>query len=469
MKKYNLIPLAELDNFTQKEIVSFYSKYVNPGIATFLKVLGFDEDKITSAEGMYIYTEGGKKILDFSGGLSVLNHGHNHPRIMEARRRFNEEKRLEICKAFISQYQSVLASNLAQIFPGDLQYSFFCNSGAEANEGALKIALLFHRPKRDKIIYTDLGYHGKTFATMSVSGMVSRPYKELFKGLDGCLEVPYGDIDAVKHMIAKRSFTGSNDIACMILEPIKADLVVTPPKGYLQELSAVCNAHRIVLIADEIFTGFGRTGKMFGFEHEGIVPDIVTFSKSLGGGKASIAGYIVKSQIFKQTYGSLKGCTIHTTTFGGLGEECYTAIEALNVINDEGLIDNARVQGEYLLERMIYLKDKYPQYIKDARGIGLLCILELRNISEVFEKGVLGTIPHINDFLLGLIPAAIVSELFKRHNILIYTGGREDNLFINPALIITKQEIDTFIDSLDKVLSGNLLRLIMELANNFIF
>lgn len=469
MKKYNLIQLAEVDNLTQKEIVSLYSKYVNPGIVTFLKVLGFDEYKISKAEGMYIYTEEGKKILDLSGGLSVLNHGHNHPRIMEARRRFNEHKRLEICKAFISQYQSVLASNLAQIFPGDLEYSFFCNSGAEANEGALKIALLFHRPKRDKIIYTDLGYHGKTFATMSVSGKVSRPYKELFKGLDGCLEVPYGDINAVKHLIAKRIFAGSNDIACMILEPIKADLVVTPPKGYLQELSAVCNAHRIVLIADEIFTGFGRTGKMFGFEHEGIVPDIVTFSKSLGGGKASIAGYIVKSQIFKQTYGSLKGCTIHTTTFGGLGEECYTAIEALNVINDEGLIDNARVQGEYLLERMIYLKDKYPQYIKDARGIGLLCILELRNISEVFEKGVLKTIPHINDFLLGLIPAAIVSELFKRHNILIYTGGREDNLFINPALIITKQEIDTFIDSLDKVLSGNILRLIMELANNFVF
>lgn len=469
MRKYNLISLAEVDTFTQKEIVGLYSKYVNPGIATFLKVLGFDDYKIFRAEGMYIYTEEGKKILDLSGGLSVLNHGHNHPRIMEARRRFNEYKRLEICKAFISQYQSILARNLAEIFPGDLQYSFFCNSGAEANEGALKIALLYHRPARDKIIYTDLGYHGKTFATMSVSGMVSRPYKELFRGLDGCIEVPYGDSSAVKQLIAKRSSAGPHDIACMILEPIKADLVMTPPKGYLQELSALCNAHNIILIADEVFTGFGRTGKMFGFEHEGIIPDIVTFSKSLGGGKASIAGYIVKPHIFKKTYGSLRGCTIHTTTFGGLGEECFTAIEALNVINDEGLIDNAKVQGEYLLERMSYLKDKYPQYIRDVRGIGLLCIFELRTTSEVFGKGVLKTIPHIDDFLLGLLPAAIVSELFKRHNILIYTGGREDNLFINPPLIITKQEIDSFIDSLDKVLSGNMLRLITKLVNNLVF
>lgn len=469
MKEYNLIQLLEVDTFTQKEIVGLYSKYINPGIAIFLKILGFDKYKIMKAEGMYLYTECGKKILDLSGGLSVLNHGHNHPRIMEARKRFNEDKRLEICKAFISSYQSVLAKNLAEIFPATLQYSFFCNSGAEANEGALKIALLFHKPKRDKIIYTDLGYHGKTFATMSVSGLVSRPYKELFKTLDGCIELPYGDIGAVKDLIAKRTASGSCDIACMILEPIKADLVLMPPKGYLQELESLCNAQNIILIADEIFTGFGRTGKMFGFEHGGIIPDIVTFSKSLGGGKASIAGYIVKSHIFKKTYGSLKGCTIHTTTFGGLGEECATAIEALNIINDEDLIGNARVQGEYLLARMKELKNKYPQYIKDVRGIGLLCIFELRNSNEVFGDKFLKAIPQINDLFLGLIPAAIISELFKRHNILIYTGGREDNLFINPALIIKKEDIDIFIDSLDNVLNGNILRLIMELANNFIF
>ncbi|MDD5560787.1 MAG: aminotransferase class III-fold pyridoxal phosphate-dependent enzyme [Candidatus Omnitrophica bacterium] len=469
MKKYNLMQLSEAELLSQKELVRLYAKHINPGIGIFLRVLGFDEYKIVKAEGMYIYTECGKKILDFSGGMSVLNHGHNHPRILEARRRFNQNKRLEICKAFISGYQSVLAKNLAEIFPGDLQYSFFCNSGAEANEGALKIALLFHRPHRDKIIYTDIGYHGKTFAAMSVSGLISRPYKELFKSMDGCLEVPYGDIGALRRLIRDRESSGQNDIACMILEPIKGDLVITPPKGYLQELSTLCEKNGIILIADEIFTGFGKTGKMFGFEHEGIVPDIVTFSKSLGGGKASIAGYIVKPRIFEKTYGSLKNCTIHTTTFGGMGEECASAIEALNIINDEDLVENARLQGEYLLAKMKTLKAKYPRYIREVRGIGLLCIFELYNTSEVFGKGFFKNIPHIDDFLLGLIPAAIVSELFKKHNILLYTGGREDNLFISPALIITPEEIDIFIEALDKVLNGNMLRLIMELANNLIF
>jgi putrescine aminotransferase len=469
MKKYNLVSISDLNNIPQKDIVQYYEDYINPGIATFLKVLGFDRYKIVRAEGMYLYTECGRKILDFSGGLGVLNHGHNHPRILEARRKFNENKRLEICKAFISQYQSVLAKNLAEIFPGDLQYSFFCNSGAEANEGALKIALLYQRPyKKDKIIYTDLGYHGKTFGTISVSGSSSKPDKELFKVLDGCFEVRYGDIDAVSNLIRQRVVGNSNDIAAMILEAIEGNIVIIPPKGYLKELSALCEENNIILIIDEVFTGFGRTGKMFAFEHEGVVPDIVTFSKSLGGGKASIAGYIVKSHIFKKTYGSLKRCTLHTTTFGGLGEECATAIEALNVINDENLIENAKEQGEYLLSRMEYLKHKYPRYIKDARGIGLLCIFELYKSSQIFDLKFLNRFPYIDDFLIGLFPAVLVSELFEKYNILIYTGGKEDYLFVNPSLIVKKEEIDRFIDALDRVLSDNIIKLAGKLVSNYL-
>lgn len=471
MKKYNLIRLSEVDNLPQKNILQYYRDYINPGIATFIRILGLDKYKITRSEGMYLYTECGRKIMDFSAGMSVLNHGHNHSRIMEARRKFNENKRLEICKAFVSQYQSVLAKNLAEIFPGDLKYSFFCNSGAEANEGALKIALLYQgqgTPK-NKIVYTDLGYHGKTFGTMSVSGSASKPYRELFKNLDGCLEVPFGKIDAFNNLIKERTSTdGSNDIAIVILEAIIGDMVIIPPEGYLRELHALCKKHNIIMIVDEVFTGFGRTGKMFSFEHEDVVPDIVTFSKSFGGGKASIAGYIVKPYIFHKTYEPLSRCTIHTTTFGGLGEECATAIEAVNIINDENLIENARVQGEYLLFRLKHLKDKYPKYIKDARGIGLLCNLELHKASEVFLAKLLKNFPQTDNLLLGLLPAMIVSQLFKKHNILIYTGGRMDNLLINPSLIVKKEEIDIFIDALENVLEGNLCKLAIQFAENYI-
>ncbi|MBM4388539.1 MAG: aminotransferase class III-fold pyridoxal phosphate-dependent enzyme, partial [Deltaproteobacteria bacterium] len=192
----------------------------------------------------------------------------------------------------------------------------------------------------------------------------------------------------------------------------------------------------------------------------------VTFSKTLGGGKASISGYIVRPYVFEKTYGSLANALVHSTTYSGMGEECYTAIEALNILVDEGFLEKARSLGEYLLSGMTELKAKHSGIIRDARGLGLLCIFELHPVSGVIGKNLLKKIPDVDRLLLGLIPAAIVSELFKKHDILKNTGGREDNLFVNPALIVTKEEIDRFIDSLDKVLSGNLYALIVKLASN---
>ncbi len=205
---------------------------------------------------------------------------------------------------------------------------------------------------------------------------------------------------------------------------------------------------------------------MFSFEHWNIVPDIVTFSKSLGGGKASIAGYITKPNIFKKAYGSLGTCPIHTTTFGGLGEECATAIEALNIINDEALVENSKAQGEYLYSQMHALKNKYPQYIKDVRGIGLLASFELRNSSEVFGTKFLKKFSTIDEMMVGLFPAVIVSEPFKKYHIFLYVGGREDYLSVNPALIVCKEEIDYFIKSLDAVLQQNILSLALKLVRN---
>lgn len=464
MKKYNLTELSKINSLTQASIVRYYRDYINPGIAFCLKILGFDEHKIVKAEGMYMYTESGRKILDFLGGMSVLGLGHNHPRILQARRIFNENKLLEICKAFIPQHQSVLARNLSEVFPGSLKFSFFCNSGAEANEGALKIALFYQRLYgKDKIVYTDLGYHGKTFGTMSVSGPFSSPHNCLFKKINGCIQVPFGDIQAFRRLINERE---SNDLAVIILEAIKADLALMPPKGYLKELYSLCKKNNIIMIIDEVFTGFGRTGKMFSFEHSGIIPDIVTFSKALGGGKASIAGYIVKPNIFKKTYQPLKYCTIHTTTFGGLGEECATAIEALNVINDEGLVENAKIQGEYLFSQMKFLQSKYPQYIKNVRCIGLLGVFQFKSSSEIFGASFSSKIANIDKWFKGLFPAVIASELLKRHNILIYTGAREDYLPVNPSLIVTKKEIDCFIGAFEDILSRNIFNLAAKLAAN---
>ncbi len=463
-----LITLDEAYELPQEQAVDLYGRYVSSSIALFLRILGFDKVRVQSAEGMYLHTAGGRKILDFSGGMNVLNHGHNHPRIIAARRRFGERKELEICKAFVPHYQGVLAHNLAQLLPDDLERSFFCSSGAEANEGALKIATLYQGPRRQKILYTDMGYHGKTFGTMSVSGPASSPYSEIFKGLDGCVMVPWGNLEATRAAIDACSSGRRNDFACMILEPIKGDLVLRPPEGYLEGLAALLRERDILMIFDEVFTGFGRTGRWFGFEHYDVVPDVVTFSKSVGGGKASLAGYTVRDHIFRKTYGRPTSATVHSTTYGGMGEECATAIEAICTMHEEGLVGRAAGLGAYMLQRMEHLAERHPEYVKEARAIGLLGIFELRRSAELFKIKPVNSFIPVDDLLEGLLQGAISSELLKKHDVLHYTGGREDNIFCNPSLIVTEAEIDRFMDALDEVMSGNLIRIGMSLIANLV-
>lgn len=463
-----LITLGEAEGLGQREVVKLYRRHVNPGIATFMALLGFDKLDVVRAEGLWLYTSDGRRILDFSGGMNVLNHGHNHPRILDVRRRFAQKRRLEVCKAVISRYEAVLAHNMAAILGHDFRYSFFCTSGAEANEGAMKLALVYWWPMRSKIIYTDLGYHGKTFGTMSVSGPASKPYKEYFKRLDGCIEVPYGDLRALENALAQHSRCGRCDVAAMILEPIKGDLAVLPPPGYLEGLVGICHKYGVLVIFDEIFTCFGRTGKWFAFQHYNVFPDIVTYSKSLGGGKAAIAGYTAREHVFKKAYGPLSRCTIHTSTFSSMGEACATAIEALNVIAEEGLLEAATEKGKVLRERMEALVARYPHYLSEARSIGLLGVLSMRKAAEVLGLERLRRFAPIDDWLEGLLPAVVTAKLLKEHDILIYTGGREDNLFINPALVVTEEEMSLFFERLEHVLQQDLVREATLLLENLL-
>lgn len=456
-----LIKLEEIDSISIHTVKEYYLNHVNTGIPKILSMLCFDKLEVAYAEGIYIYTKDGQKIHDFTGGFSVLNLGHNHPRILKARQAFNEKKSMEIWKTFLSPYLAVLSKNLAAISPGDLNYAFFCNSGAEANEGALKLAEKYQSAEKKKIIYTDISFHGKTHATMSVSG--SETSRKHFKLLDDCVSIPYGDDDAFEHLIksCSKGRSGGNDIIAIIVEAIHGEGVIIPPKGYLKRIRKLCDEHNILMIIDEIFCGLGRTGKMFSFEYEEIIPDIFTIAKSLGGGKASIGAYITKDHIYKAAYGSLKDSMIHTTTFNGLGEECYTAIEAVNILVEEGLVENSAKMGDYFLSRLNTLKHKHHDIIKDARGTGLLLCVELRQpASEIVNS--LGDISSFaNQFMDGFLSGIVLSLLMHKHNILVFPGPNDkSSLMIIPPLIVEKEHVDYFIDSLDDLLSMGILNMV---------
>jgi putrescine aminotransferase len=459
--KQKLWTVDDAKKLTPKETLDLFKKHINPNLGTLLAMLGFAGTIPVRAKGTKLYLKDGTEILDMSGHLGVMNVGHNHPRILKARQEWANEEQLEFWKFHPSPYQAVLCQNLAQIFPDDLEVVFFTNSGAEANEGAMKLAEKYAGSNRDLIVYTDISFHGKTHATLSVSGSESHQNKH-FKLLPGCIEIPYGDADALERVISKnKGAIGKSKVGTFIVEAVRTEGVVIPPDGYFKRVRKICDKYDVILIMDEVYSGFGRTGKMFAFQHHNITPDICSFSKAFGGGKATFAAYITRPRIYNKAYGKMSDATLHSSTYNGYGEEIISAIEALNIMHDEKLVENSRVQGEYFLERLKKLQQKHP-IIQYVNGIGLLLCIRLENTAYKFAK----LIPGIPEELFAkLTTGGIITELYERHHILIQTPPHDSNqLLISPPLIISKGEIDYFITALDDVLHMN----IVEIATKYI-
>jgi len=452
--------LEEVEGLSAKEKIKLTAQFVNPGMVKIFKMLGFEKLWASSAEGMYITLSDGRKILDMTGGNCVLGLGHNHPRILAARIRFAQEKRLEICKSFISPYVAVLAANMAEILPQDLDYSFFCGSGAEAVEGALKLAQKHHGRERLGIVYTDKSFHGKSHAAMSVSSLDDS--RENFQLLDKCYKVAYGDAQSLEELFISRCKEGANkpDICAFILEAIHGTHLVFPPQGYLRRVRDLCDKYDVLMVVDEIYTGFGRTGYWFAFESEGVVPDIVCYSKTLGGGKASIGGYTARRKVFLKAYGKPEDSMMHSSTFSGMSEECATAIEAINIIKDEDLVRRSMELGGYLGRRCGELKDNHPKVIKDVRGRGLLWGIEVTPLFDKVNPVFKNILPEDTQLLPKLTGAIVLSELLHTYGILAYLGFTRRNLIVlSPSLLVNRGEIDKTIDSLDKIFSEGLFNL----------
>lgn len=459
----------DIKNITPEQAARLTAEYVNPGMVELFKILGFDKFWGAHAEGVYITLPDGRKILDMTGGSCVLGLGHNHPRILDIRIKMAKEKRLELCKAWLSPYMAALAANMASILPGDLQYSFFCNSGAEAIEGALKLAQKHHGINRKGIVYTDHSFHGKTHAAMSVSSL-EEPRK-YFQLLPECYQVPYGNAEALEQFLSSRNQgdVGKTDICAFIVEAIHGTRLIFPPDGYLKQVRKICDKYDVLLILDEIYTGFGRTGYWFAFEKEDITPDIVCYSKSFGGGKASIAGYTARKPVFLKAYGNRDDAMIHSSTFSGMSEECATALEALNVFREEKLMERARETGKVFGEELMRLKAKHSRLIKDVRGQGLLWGVELNPPLEQVGPLIAKLFPGKAEMLPALAGAIVLSELLHRHNVLAYLGFTRRNLIVfSPPLLIEEEDCRNAINALDAVLAYGWLKLSSDFMANYV-
>jgi len=394
---------------TAEEIFEESSKYI---MNTYKRMPLF----IVKGRGNRIYDNEGKEYLDFVCGLAVNNLGHCNPRVTVAFQK-QAQRLVHTSNLFYTEPQVKLAKLLVE--NSFAHKVFLCNSGAEANEAAIKLVRKYFKEKgsyRYEIITAYNSFHGRTLATISATGQ-ERFQKGFEPLLPGFVYVPYNDPEAVEKAITEKT-------AAVMVEPVQGEGGVNvPDDDYLRQLRKICNTNGILLVLDEVQTGIGRTGRLFAYQHTGIEPDIMTLAKGLGNG-LPIGAMLAKDEIAQVfTPGS------HASTFGGTPLVCSAAIEVLRTLTEDDIVlENCRRMGKYFKEELDDLKEKYPRIIKDVRGKGLLMGMEL------FIKG-----------------EEIVQECIKKGIVINCTMERV--LRFLPPLDIDQADIDTLIRTLSEIFS----------------
>ncbi|MFH1452498.1 MAG: aspartate aminotransferase family protein [Armatimonadota bacterium] len=401
------IKIKEKNKQIADEVREKYKKYYNPSLLRLLKFSGYDTVEV-KGEGVYIYDINGRRFLDCAGGYGVFSLGHSHPKVIQAVKEQLDKMALS-AKVFLNKPLADLCEKLAQITPGDLQYSFICNSGAEAVEGAIKLAR--YSTGKKEIITAKGAFHGKTLGSLSASGR--ELYKEPFRPLlPEFIQVNFNDIEDLKNNI-------SEETAAVLLEPVQGEGgIITPDDDYLKQVRELCDENNTLLITDEIQTGLGRTGRMFAVDHYGVCPDIMLTAKALGGGVMPIGAFTGTEKVWECFK---KSPLIHTSTFGGNPLACAAALAAINVIEEENLVDNSAKMGEYLTSELGKIKEKYPEIVSEIRGKGLLAGVEMT------KEGYAGS---------------IIFEMAKNNVIGAYTLNLPKVIRFEPPLIINKEQVD---------------------------
>lgn len=379
---------------TNADIISLTTKHV-------ANTYGRFPISIVKGRGAEVWDADGKRYLDFTSGLAVCNLGHCHPRVVEALRAQAGEL-IHISNLYHIKTQSELAELLTKHSFADKV--FFCNSGAEANEAAIKLARKFFSVKgeeRFQVVTMEKSFHGRTLGALAATGQ-----KKFQAGFEPLLEkftyVPFNDIAAVKHALNAKT-------AAVMVEPIQGEGGVNVPSdAYLKELKAACKANGTLLIFDEVQVGMGRTGTLFAYENSGVAPDIMTLAKGLAGGVAIGAMCATDEVAAAFTPGT------HASTFGGNPLATAAGLAALKTIIEEGILDNCKKSGAYLVNRLESLKKDFS-FIKEIRGKGLIIGMELADgikggdiVKDCLNRGLL--INCVGDKTLRFIPALIVGE-----------------------------------------------------------
>ena len=368
-------------------------------------------------EGVWLWDKTGKQHLDMAAGIATSSLGHGHPDLVQAIAQQAKDL-IHVSNLYCIDRQIELAEKLKKLFGQGK--SFFCNSGAEANEAAIKLARRYHhvclKKPRDKIVTMYGSFHGRSVASVSITGQ--EKYQQGFGALFGPVEIiPYNDIDAAKHALS------GHDVCALIVEPIQGEGGIrVPDAGYLSSLRTLANETDTVLIFDEVQTGIGRTGCWFAGQHDLVTPDVMTLAKGIAGG-VSIGAMMASDHHAQGLALSDDGIVPHASTFGGNPLSCMAALTVLNVIERDHLVQHASDMGMYMMQLLTELAKDYPLLFGEVRGRGLLCGIDVKQ--------------PVRDWILACLEQG-----------LLITAAGAQTLRLTPALIVQRDDIDIAIERL---------------------
>ncbi|MEP6654221.1 MAG: aspartate aminotransferase family protein [Myxococcales bacterium] len=421
------------------ESFALHERYLNPQMVRMLKTIGFDRHYVR-AEGQYLFDRAGERYLDLLSGFGVFAVGRNHPTVKKALQDVIAADLPNLVQMDVSLLAGLLAERLLSHLPGQ-DNVFFCNSGTEAAEAAIKFARA--ATGRSKMVYCDHAFHGLTVGSLSLNG--DRSFRDGFGPLlADAARIPFNDLPALAAALSE------GDVAAFFVEPIQGKGVNVPAPGYLAEATRLCRRHKALLVMDEVQTGLGRTGRFLASAQPDVDPDLVLLAKALSGGFVPVGAVAGKRWVFDKMFNRMDRAVVHGSTFGKNNLAMAAGLATLSVLEDEDLMVNAARRGANLLRRLGALTAKY-EMLKEVRGEGLMIALEFGPPKSLALRGAWALLEKATK---GLFCQMVIIPLLTRHRILSQVAGHEMYVIkLLPSLCLSQEDEDWIVRAMDDVIA----------------
>ena len=430
-----------LDSLEQRagDVFHLHDQFLNNQMVRVLRTIGFDVE-YTRAEGAYLFDASGNRYLDLVAGWGVFALGRNHPHVVSALCDVLSAQLPQLVQMGVSPLAGMLAERLVRTAP-HLDKAFFCNSGTEAVEAAIKFSR--SATGRPGLLYCEGAFHGLTCGALSLNGEAQ--FRDGFGPLlTDARSVPFNDLDALESALA------AGDIAMFITEPIQGHGVNIPDDDYFREAARLCKRYGTLFVADEIQTGLGRTGRFYAMEHWGVEPDMVLLAKALSGGFVPIGAVLTRRWIFDRVFDRMDRAVVHGSTFSKNNLAMAAGLATLDVIEAEDLTGRAARMGKILIEELGRLVDRY-EFLKNVRGKGLMIGLEFGEPRQLKLVAAWKLLAHANP---GLFCQLVTIPLLKEHRILSQVAGHGINVVkFLPPLIIDDADARWITGSVEQVIA----------------